>query len=333
MKTKFLKRFTEIISKENDFILLTHLNPDPDGLGCMLTFGLYLRSLGKRVFPIVEIIPKKIEYLYGRELLISVEDFSFKSLKSPVIIIFDALSLDRIHEKIKTKLPQEFRLIVFDHHQPESKLNYLSGLYFVDPSSPSTSLIVLDVLKKLKVKITPEMASNLLAGLYFDTGCFKYENTGQRAFRAAQELSALGANPSLIARALYEDFSIEEINLLKKILERLEISKNDIIFAISYLTLEDLKDLGSEDVGSFANILRGIREVNVAALVKEIEKNYVAVSLRSKAPVEVLELARMFGGGGHRYASGFKVKVESISDFLEKFKHLLRGFYGKGTTS
>lgn len=329
MQTKLLRKLAEIIREENDFILLTHLNPDPDGLGCVLTFGLYLKSLGKRVFPVVENLPKKIEYLHGRELLISVENFNFKSFESSVIILFDALSLDRIHEKVKTKLPQEFRLIVFDHHQPESKVDYPSGLYFVDSSSPSTSLIVLEVFKKLKVKITSEMASNLLAGLYFDTGCFRYENTGQRAFKAAQELSALGANPSLIARALYEEFSIEEINLLKKILERLEISKNDLTFAISYLTLEDLKDVGSEDVDSLANILRGIRGVNVSALVKEIEKNYVAVSLRSKAPVEVLELARMFGGGGHRYASGFKLKVENISKFLEEFKHLLRGFYGK----
>lgn len=333
MKTKFLKKLREIIKEENDFILLTHLNPDPDGLGCVLTFGLYLRDLGKRVFPVVETIPRKVEYLHGREVLISVENFNFRSFKPPVIIIFDALNLDRIHEKIKTKLPQEFRLIVFDHHQPESELDHLSGLYIVDPFSPSTSLIIFEVFKKLGVKITPEMASNLLAGLYFDTGCFKYENTGQRAFRAAQELSALGANPSLIARALYEDFSIEEINLLKKFLERLEILKNDLTFAISYLTLEDLKDLGSEDVGSFANILRSIKEVNVSALVKEIEKNCVAVSLRSKAPVEVLELARMFGGGGHRYASGFKIKVENVLDFLEEFKHLLRGFYGKRTTS
>lgn len=332
MKNKSILKFKRLLREKKDFILVTHLNPDPDGLSCILTFGLMLKGLKKRVFPIIEKIPEKIKPLYGKELLILVEDFWPEFLDIPVIMLFDASNLERVHEKIRTKLPSKFNLIVFDHHQPElEKDQPLNEISFIDPSAPSTSVIVFDILKKLGVKISSEMANNLLTGLYFDTGCFKYENTGEKAFRVAQELCKLGANPSLIAKNLYEELSLREIELLKKILDRLEVFGNGLVFAISFLTFEDLQDLESQDLSNFANFLRSIEKVNVSVLIKEFEKNHVAVSLRSKAPIEVLPLARMFGGGGHKYASGFKVKIENLFDFIEKFKNILRGFYGETT--
>ena len=73
--------------------------------------------------------------------------------------------------------------------------------------------------------------------------------------------------------------------------------------------------------------MRAIEGVELSALVKELEKSLIGVSLRSSPPVEVVPLARLFGGGGHRYASGFKAEKHPLFPFLEKFKKELIAYY------
>ncbi|PMP93881.1 MAG: hypothetical protein C0169_07235, partial [Thermodesulfobacterium geofontis] len=192
---------------------------------------------------------------------------------------------------------------------------------------PSTTYLIYEILRDGNFIITPEMAQNLLSGLYFDTGSFKYENVNEKTFLVAGELCKLGANPHLIASHLFENISVKEIEILKKILDRLEFLENGII-AISYLTFEDIKEIGIKNLNDFSNFLRSIKEVKISVLIKEVEKNIVSVSLRSRAPIEILHLAKTFGGGGHKYACGFKMKVNNFYEFLENFKEILRDYYG-----
>jgi len=122
-------------------------------------------------------------------------------------------------------------------------------------------------------------------------------------------------------------YLLKNWKLLKVILNRLEFLENGII-AISYLTYEDIQNLGIKNLNDFSNFLRSIKGVKISALIKEFEKNMVSVSLRSRSPVEVLDLAKTFGGGGHKYACGFKMKIENFYEFLKKFKEILKNYYG-----
>jgi phosphoesterase RecJ-like protein len=316
-----------LIKKRDNFVLITHLNPDLDGVSSLLAFYFYLKSCGKKVFPLIEQVPRTAEFLPGKDFLVLAEEALLFSSEWTVIL-FDANSPTRVAEEVKTKIQECKKFVIIDHHQPEeNRIRFPEEeVIIIEPSAPSTSFIVFKFFKFAEVPITPEIAENLLAGIYFDTGGFKYENTKEETFLVAGELCKFGANPSRIAREIFENIPFEEIEALKRVLNRLEFL-NEGTIAISYLTCEDFEKLGLKGVEYLANFLRSIKGVKVSALVKEGEKNMISVSLRSRAPVEVVDFARSFGGGGHKYASGFKMKINDLREFLEVFKEHLRSYY------
>jgi len=329
MKTdQLIKDFFQIINLFQNFILVTHSNPDIDGISSMLSLHLVLKSLNKSSFPLIEDIPDDIEILSPSEELILVDNFNL-NLKDFATIVLDTNTPERLPEKIYEKVSSSKFFIIIDHHQLNKKdcLFSENELCIIDTSAPSTTYLVYEILKGGGFDFSPELAQNLLSGLYFDTGCFKYENVNENTFAVASELCKLGAKPHIIASYLFENLSLKDIEVLKLILERLEFFQNGII-AVSYLTYQDIQKFGSQKLSDFSNFLRSIKGVKISALIKEVEKNTVSVSLRSRAPIEVYELAKSFGGGGHKYACGFKIKVNNFYEFLNSFKETLRKYYG-----
>ncbi len=319
----------EAIKTAKELVLATHINPDIDGISSMLAFSLYLNSIGRKNYPLIENFPHNIDALKGTEFLKLPEEVGVFDPDS-VVMVFDAGSPDRIPPAVLEKLGLCKKFIIIDHHQIEKDRKSFSEkeLLFIDPSAPSTTFLIFKMFKKADITITPDIAHNLLAGLYYDTGGFRYENTKDETFFVAAELCRSGANPSLIAKKIFENIPLEEIEALKIILNRLELLNSGKI-AISYLKHEDFERLGSKDVGNLSNFLRSIKGVKVSALVKEVEPCTINVSLRSESPVEVVDFARSFGGGGHKYASGFRLKVKDFEKFLNSFKEALKEFYAE----
>lgn len=314
-------KILSLIKEAKEIVLVTHQNPDIDGLSAMLAFTLVFAE--KNSLPLVEELPVNSQFLHGIEKvkIVSEEDSPFEP---DLLVVFDAQCEKRLPEKVKRLLKPK-AVLIFDHHQEEDCSLFLSCSPFkiIDPSAPSTTYLLFKFLKSASLKISPQVAENLLSGLYYDTGSFRYENVKGDVFQVAQELLDLGARPSIIARELFENIPLEQIEITKLVLERIEFLKGGEI-ALSYLKKEDLERLGGESfLNDPASFLRSIKGVKVSALVKEVEEGLLKVSLRSKAPFEVIELARKYGGGGHKYACGFKLKGEKLSSFLESFKREL----------
>ena len=98
---------------------------------------------------------------------------------------------------------------------------------------------------------------------------------------------------------MFERDRIAVIRVTQKMLER------------TYTTMEDTE--------YFINLPRAVSSVRVAVFLKEVEPLHVSVSLRAKGKYDVSLLAARFGGGGHRNASGFRIKgqsVEAVRDLL-----------------
>jgi len=321
-KKKVEKKILEKILSARGLFLLTHENPDIDGLSCMLSF--YLLFEEKRPIPIVEEIPSKAQYLHGAESL-RICDGEIDLPEGALIILFDAGSEDRISSKIRSKIINPSGVIVFDHHRLEETANLfgVSTEFYLDPEEASCSSLFYRFLKACGIPLTKEVAENLLAGIYYDTGSFRHDNVKGKIFGIAQELLDLGARPSYITSWLYENTPRVQLEYLRLTLERLKFLKNGEV-AISYLTWEDFERLGGERwLNDLAGFLRSIEGVKYGIIVKEVEKGKIKVSLRSKAPWEILSLAREFGGGGHKYACGFKINGVSLQDFLNLFERRL----------
>ncbi len=319
-----LESILQAIKSAQNIVLVTHRNPDIDGLSSMLALALAFPE--KDCLPLVEELPVNASFLPGFEKIRKVE-----SIKGPLnvdlMIIFDAQCEKRIPDEVRALLKPK-AVVIFDHHQREECEAYQapSPLTFIHSEEASTSVIIYRFLKAAGIKISPEIAENLLAGLYYDTGGFRFENVKGDVFRIAQELMDCGARPSYIAGELFENVPLSQIEALKKVLLRLTFLREGAI-ALSYLTYEDLNALGGEkSLNDLAGFMRSIRGVKVSALVKEAQPDVIKVSLRSKSPVEVLPLAKRYGGGGHRFACGFTLNEVSLQAFLRDFHRVLEEY-------
>lgn len=326
MDLENLEKALSWLKEEQNFLLITHSQPDVDGLASILTLAQALIDIGKKTLPIVEEIPEEALFLHKSFLLKLPE--KLQGFKPEVIIIADAHSPKRISPKILEKINFKSKFIIIDHHIWDEKSSFSEEeVFIINSQSPSTTFLVYQVLKLGNFFVTSEMAENLLAGLYFDTGGFRYENVTQETFLFASELVNLGARPSWVASQIFENISLAQVELLKRILQNLEFLKNGEI-AFSYLSFEDFQNTGVFNITKdWANFLRSLKNVKIAVLVKEVEKGKVSVSLRSKAPVEVVNLAKSFGGGGHRYASGFKLEIQNFKNTLNFLKETISKFY------
>ncbi|MFN3505108.1 MAG: DHH family phosphoesterase [Caldimicrobium sp.] len=320
-----LKLFTNLLEKSQTLVLATHENPDIDGIASMLSF--LLLHPDKTCLPILEKLPHNASFLHGIEyvkLLHEIDDLAEVYRNTPLLVVFDAQCEKRIPREIKNLLnPKE--VLIFDHHVKED-CQYFLGITphaLIDPEEPSTTALLYKFFKKANYQITKEVAENLLAGLYYDTGAFKYDNVKSDAFLIAYDLVNLGARPTYITKNLYENIPFEQIEATKLILSRLEFLKEGAI-AISYLTASEVERLGERGQNDFASFLRSIEGVVLSAIVKEVKKGEIKVSLRSMAPLSALPIAKKYGGGGHKYACGFTIKNKELFPFLNDFKKVLK---------
>jgi phosphoesterase RecJ-like protein len=140
--------------------------------------------------------------------------------------------------------------------------------------------------------------------LLTDTGSFCYSPTNACTFELAKFLVEHGADPGEIAQHVYFASPISKMQLLGAALARLE--REGAITWMS-VTRQDMERFGAldEDCEGLVNYALGIAGVEVALFFREVAKERVRVSLRSKGAVNVAAIAEKFGGGGHECAGGF----------------------------
>ncbi len=310
----------QFLNSAKDILCITHTAPDLDGISSMLAFYQAFKDFPfqgekKRNFILLlEDIPRKAYFLPSVEAIVKVEDLSNR-INPELIVVFDAHCPKRINEKVLSSFSRPSLAIIFDHHHRESCETFAEEqIDIIDPSAPSTTALLFDFFISTELPITQEVATLLLFGLYYDTGGFRYENVSARTFEMASRLTNLGANPSAVANAIYSNRTLGEINLLKSALNRMKLLKDGRVI-ISYLTKEDFELYGKE-LDDLASFFRDVEGVMLSILVKELDYDHISVSLRSKPPYPSLPLAKEFGGGGHAYACGFRVRSHSLEEVI-----------------
>jgi bifunctional oligoribonuclease and PAP phosphatase NrnA len=319
--TDQLARAAEALSEAPTIALACHVNPDADALGSMLGLSNHLRGLEKQTvcsFPNEPFeSPRWASMLPGTDALVPPSAFP----KDPAVMVTcDVASLDRL-ASLGGPAVRATTLIWIDHHATNEGLGTIP---IIDPSASSTSELVYGLLKVLGGEIRVETALCLYAGLVTDTGRFQYESVGPETLRLAAELREFPFDHTRLVQALYEDHGVAYLRLLGVVLERVR-ADTDADLVWTYLTRADLDeaDLEPGDADDLIDLVRTAREADVAAILKQQRDGRFKVSLRSRGGHDVAAAAALFGGGGHRLASGFTsnqglvATVESLKEALD----------------
>ncbi len=168
------------------------------------------------------------------------------------------------------------------------------------------------MLEALGVELTPDIAQSLYVALVTDTGRFQQRTTGPNALRMAARLVDAGVDIQLVYQRVFETVPLRKLRLLGRVIDHLVLYEDGRV-AISHVTRADFAELGAteSDTEGLVDHLRAIAGVEVAALIREppFGDDGVAppnrVSLRSRGAIDVSQIARKSGGGGHKQAAGF----------------------------
>lgn len=298
----------------------THLNPDGDALGSAIAMSLYLDSLKIDS----EIVchhepPRNLRFLphVNRVQAEPSEE------KYDLGIILDLDSLERLG-RTEPYFACCQRLVVIDHHLPHAAPG---DIRIVDTSASATALILTQLLVELKAKITPDMATCLLTGIVTDTGSFRFRNTTPEALSMSAYLLECGGNLNQVSEEVFQNKTLSSVKLLGHTLEVMRMASDNQI-AWSALSAHDFEvtQAKDEDTEGFVNEMLSITSVQIAALLREPKPGRIRCSLRSRGSFDVAEVARYFGGGGHRNAAGCTLDMpleEAEARLVERLKACL----------
>ena len=291
-----LDNILEEIKKAESIVILTHENPDGDAVGSSIAMYLGLKELGKTPDIIIPEFPRAFENLPGIENIKKESDIENYDLA----IALDTASIKMLNgyskyfEDAKTK-------IVIDHHSS----NTMFGDYnYVDQDSPACAQLLLVLFNYLNIEVSKEIGTDILAGIITDTGGFRYDGVTAETFELVAALCKKGVKVSKVYQKVFASTSKSKFFLHRIALDRLELLDNEKI-AFTYITKNDENSVGAEN-GDYDGIVeqgRDIEGVEISIFLRETEKG-IKASLRSKDYVNVSELCRIFGGGGHIRAAG-----------------------------
>jgi len=314
-----LKRAKEKILGSRTIVISGHINPDGDCIGSVLSLGLALKKMGKRVYMISrDGVPANYRKLPGARLILKKT-----AIKADLAIAVDCSSKDMLGENFEI-FQNAKSILEIDHHEFKEPFGHVIVL---DIYAAAVGELIYLLLKELKVIITKDIAQNIMTSLVVETDSFRLPNSRAFTFKVCADLIEKGVNLYKLSEMVYWTRTKEAAFLSGIAISRCKFIEGGKI-AWSLVRDRDFKKIraAQDAIDSVTDELRAIKDVRVAVLFKENNKKSLRVSLRSKGPINVGRLAQSYGGGGHYDVAGCCIPPgnNSIRNFLHAVKILLK---------
>lgn len=316
-----MRKLHNVLKRFNSFLVVSHTNLEGDAIGSSLALSRFLRFFGKKVTVVnADDVPFAYCFLPDIKLIKRPK----KNYDFEAAIVIDCSDLGRIGS-VRDIIPKEKIIVNIDHHIKNEKF---AKVNLIDPEASSCCEIIYRLFNTFNVPIDKKVALLLYVGILTDTGSFRYPNTNAYTHKIVGELLRFKLPVFDIYQNVYTNFTFSEA---KNILDILRNMRQDETGKIVYLEQRrrHLKLNSDYDISEYIlDFARSIKDAEVVILFKELaEENKIRLNLRSKGRYDVNKLARFFGGGGHRTASGCNIKgnlTEVKRSVLKIAKQFLR---------
>ncbi len=308
--------FIEILLSGEHIVLTTHMNSDGDGLGSEVALAEVLRQLGKHVTIINPTeVPPNYRFLSDIAPLHVFDAHNEQCLQdialADLVVLLDANLRERMggiwqHVDFGREVGK-LKVLCLDHHlDPED----FADLMICETYASSTGELVYDLVMSIQshtgmALMTPAAATGIYVAIMTDTGSFRFPKTTPYVYHVAGELVAAGADPNAIYDSVYNSLNLQAIKLLGAALTEIRLCENN---SVSWLLISQdmLRSTGSKlfDTDLIIRYLLSVPSVQIAVLMVEMYDGRTKVSFRSRGEIYVNEIAKIYGGGGHRNAAG-----------------------------
>lgn len=311
MYKKVCKKIYKLIKKYDSIVIARHVGPDPDALGSQL-------ALKKSI---LATFPNKKVYAVGHpasrfKYLGELDGISEEIMSKSLLIVTDTPNKCRVDGFICSPACS----IKIDHHP---FVEEFCDVEWIDDSSCSAAQMVLELIFNTDLKLNSSIASKIYTGIIADTNRFLFSYTSSKTF-------------SLVSRLIHEtnfDFvstyndlylrPVKEVKFEGYIVNNMTITDNGFAYLKITQEMLDLFGVDAATAGNMVNNFNYIDEI-LAWAVFTVDNNNggtIRGNIRSRGPV-INEVAASYGGGGHKLASGVRLKsfdeVDNIVADLDK---------------
>ncbi|GMO50396.1 MAG: hypothetical protein Pg6C_14150 [Treponemataceae bacterium] len=301
-------------------IALGHSSPDLDCLGSLI--------LVKKLFPGHQLVKSgyvhpnaQSVYTLYRHYFDFIEAKEIKHEHIEDIIIVDTCKFDRVNDFAEFLDAGGVTVRVFDHHDYEN-CDIPNATVHGAKVGANTSMLAM-MAREQGLKLNAEEATIALTGVYADTGKLIFDSVRREDFEAAMYLTDMGASLKLVKRFLETIKEDEQIEIM-----------NQLLLKRVYKTIQ-----GHSVLLTYHEIAENIRGLNaIVERVMEIEspdaffacfnilktKTMLVIARCQAHAIDLNELLKPFGGGGHRMAASAKISCANGTAFFMDLIDYLR---------
>lgn len=298
-------------------IITSHINADFDCLASMM--------LAKKLYPSALLVFSGSQDRNVRSFLREnpgvVEATRIRTVRRTQItrlIIVDTRQRIRIGE-FADLIKSDVEIHVYDHHQDSP--DDLVAAHRVIAEVGATATLLIELLQQNHIPLTPLEATIGLIGIYEDTGSLTFQSTTPRDLRAAAYLLECGGNLAGIAPYIQRELRIGDVKLLNDLVKN--TSQHDIKgvkIIISTLVLKKYQD----EIAMLVHKLVDMENISVFFGLILLESSVLLVARSRLAEVNVGEVAREFGGGGHTTAASATIRDQTLPEVKERLLKYLK---------
>ena len=297
-------------------LIATHLNADFDSLASMVAASkLYPRA--RLIFP-GAVAENLRHYLSLHPEIKHIKPRQLKVGQLKRLILVDVNPASRLGALSPLLENPQLILHVYDHH-PNRNGKPRPQLKIIRKRGANTTIMT-ELLRRRKIPISPREATLFALGIYEDTGFLTFKSTTKEDFRAAAYLLQQGADLSLIPRFIKRELSGEQVALLNDLLQN---SRTLLIHGIQVTITSASSEKYIGDVAVLAHKLRDIENSDVLFVLARMQGRVHLIARSRLTAVDVGELLRSFGGGGHASAASATVRDMTLIQLEQKLLQLL----------
>lgn len=321
-----MKKINSTIDKAKNIVVIQADNPDGDSLGSALALESILSEMDKNVSLFCGVdIPGYLRYLPGWDRVSSVLSHEFD-----MAIIVDTSSLMLLESLQKTdelKWLKSKPCVVIDHHATEATIDFAEIIN--DPKASSASEVIYTVAKENDWPLPIDACEFIASAILSDTLGLMSESVSQTTMQVMADLLARGVSLAKLDNARRDlQKKLPEILAYKgRLLERIEYSLDQKIATIT-IPWDEIEKYSPHYNPPMLVLdeMRQVEKVQTAIAFKTYPDGRITGKIRSNYGFGIADkLAEHFGGGGHKYAAGFRItdgrqleqiKSETISKAL-----------------
>ncbi len=290
-------------------IITCHMNADFDCLSSMVA--------ARKIFPEAKIVFPGSQEKPVREFLKTypVETEKIKDIdlaKINRLIIVDTRDIDRIGPFKEIVRKKNVQVYIYDHHPLSS--GTITGTFETIEDIGATTTILIELIRKKNIFVSPMEATLLCLGVYEETGAFRFLTTTERDLLAVAFLLKRGANLNIVSNFIKLDLSRDDLSLLNEFITSLsEVIIHSVRIKIGIAT----RDKYVSDVAQIAHRIMDMEDIDALILILNTEGKMILIGRSRVSELNMADLMSYYGGGGHWAAASATLK-EIPPDILKE---------------